>query len=455
MNETHVLTCFLRERGAILALRQGEGAGSYAGLWGVVSDRAEDNSDGAARQVIATETDLGPDDLTVARRGNPFAVEDPALRTRWIVHPSLVDASTRAFEPNRETTEYEWLSPTELLRRETVPGLWGAYERVAPTVETVCRDAEHGSASLSVRALEVLRDRAGVLTIGDRTDAEDIEGDGQSTSDDTADWAELTDLATALLDARSSMAALRNRVNRTMAIAAGIVDGTTAGGTPIGKNDIAEANPRTARAVESAAIVGIERAFRTDAKAGATAAERIDGKTVLTLSRSGTVRDALDSARRVFVAESRPAREGVGVGERLADAGLEVALHTDAAIARVLAEREVDAVLVGADAVFPDGRVLNKSGTRTAALAAAYEGIPCYVVAATDKISTDEQPHLESGPPGALYDGDAPLEVLNPTFDVTPAGLVAAACTERGPLDAEAIDDIAAELRALEAWRKR
>lgn len=454
MDETHVVTCFLREEGAVLALRRSEAVGSYAGKWGAVAGHAEGDPDGAARREIAEETGIDPDDLTFVRGGEPFPVEDSALGTRWIVHPYLFDAPTRSIEPNYETAAYEWLPPTQLRRRETVPDLWASYERVAPTVETVREDADHGSAYLSVRALEVLRDRAGVLATSRRgTDAEGDEDDDRSTAD-AEDWTELTGLATALLNARPSMAALRNRVNRAMATAAGITD-RPAGEPPNGSDDRpAGTDERTARALESAAIDGIERAVRVDREAGAIAAERIDGSTVLTLSRSGTVRDALEGADRVFVAESRPAREGVGVAESLAEAGVAVTLHTDAAIAHVLAEHDIDAVLVGADTVLPDGRVVNKTGTRSAALAAAHEGLPCYVVAATDKVSTDERPHLETGPPEALYDGDATLDTLNPTFDVTPGEFVSAVRTERGALDVTAVGDVADELRTFEAWQE-
>jgi hypothetical protein len=54
-----------------------------------------------------------------------------------------------------------------------------------------------------------------------------------------------------------------------------------------------------------------------------------------------------------------------------------VTVHTDAAVAHVLATHDVDAVVVGADAVLSDGRVVNKTGTRAAAIAAANEGGPC------------------------------------------------------------------------------
>jgi translation initiation factor 2B subunit (eIF-2B alpha/beta/delta family) len=209
-------------------------------------------------------------------------------------------------------------------------------------------------------------------------------------------------------------------------------------------------------AVERAASEALTEAFDADERAAAWPDSPDAPDTVLTLSRSGTVCGAIESAdpSQVFVAESRPAREGVGVAESLAPER-EVTLHTDAAVGHVLATEMVDAVVVGADAVLADGSVVNKTGTRLVALAAAREGVPVYVVCAADKVTPREEPHLESGSPGAVYDGDAPLDVLNPTFDVTPADLVTGVLTDHGALDTASVAEVAAEHASLADWDER
>jgi methylthioribose-1-phosphate isomerase len=132
----------------------------------------------------------------------------------------------------------------------------------------------------------------------------------------------------------------------------------------------------------------------------------------------------------------------------------DVALHTDAAIAHVLATEEVDAVIAGADAILPDGRVVNKTGTRVAGLAAAREGVDCYAVAASDKIRTDREVRLEAGDTAQVYDGTADIEVSNPIFDVTPADVLSGVITERGVLDAAETGDVADEFRDRSRWRE-
>ena len=101
-------------------------------------------------------------------------------------------AARREIDPNWGLPEYEWIHATEIRRRETGPDLWQSYERVRPTVETVAADDEHGSARLSVRALEVLRDAAALA----------------------GDWDGVADVARELLAARPSMAVIENWINR-------------------------------------------------------------------------------------------------------------------------------------------------------------------------------------------------------------------------------------------------
>ncbi len=426
----HVVTAFLRHRSDVCCLRRSDAVGTYRGQWGGVSGFAEGRPDEQVRAEIREETGLEPGEtVSLVRSGRPVEFEDADLEREWVIHPYLFDCDDRGIELSEEHDAAEWIPPTEILAddRETVPELWTAYERVAPTVRSIAADDEHGAAYLSVRALEVLRDRARLLV----AERDEFGADPGGERD------ELAELASRLLEARPSMAVLRNRVNRAMAEA-----------------ETAETDPGAPAVLESA-LSTIDRALEADADAAANAADRLEGG-VATLSRSGTVLEALETGEpaRVFVAESRPAREGISVAETLSETiDGAVTVHTDAAAAHVLASEDIDRVVVGADTVLPDGSVVNKTGTRTLAVAAAREGIPVSVVAATDKVSTREDVNLESGDRSAVYDGDAAIDALNPTFDVTPADCVTEIVTERGALAPAEIEAVAAELRDLGAWR--
>jgi translation initiation factor 2B subunit (eIF-2B alpha/beta/delta family) len=406
---THVVTCFLRHRTAILLGRRSDAVGTYAGRWAGVSGYVEGDPADAerdARREVREET--GRTDATLVRAGDPVGVDDDGRA--WTVHPFLFEVGSRDVSPNEEIAAHEWVSPPAIRERETVPGLWDAYTAVGPTAETVAADRTHGSAWISVRALEALRDRAAVA----------------------ADAAAVATVARELRDARPGMAAVANRVNRVMAEA-----------------------PRTPAVIRDRAAAAAESALDADDGAAARAADRC-GASVVTLSRSGTVRTALERARpAVLIGESRPGREGVDTAAGLAEAGLDVTLTTDAALAAELAAREPDAVLVGADAVLADGSVVNKVGTRGLALAAAREDVPVYAVAAADKVRPDTTVHGETGEAAALYDGAAPVSVANPIFDRTPADLVTGVVTERGVLDADGVRAVAADHRENAGWDER
>ncbi len=420
--DTPVVTCFLRHRGEVLLLKRSAKVGSYRGRWGAVAGYVEGNDpDGSALREIAEETGLR-DGVSLSERGEPIPVEDLELGKRWIVHPYLFDCPSREVRLDWESIEAEWVAPTAILRRDCVPGLWNSYQSVAATLESLSADRRHGSAYLSLRALEVLRDRAGALAF------ESVDG--------ASAWRELKDVASRLLEARPSMTALQNRIHRVM--------------HRVFRNPV----PAT---IEEEAHAAIGRAIDDDYGAADRASALVAGKRVLTFSRSGTVSEALLRARprpEVVVAESRPGLEGASLAEELSSEGLSVTLIPDAGMADALENLAIEIVLVGADSVLPSGSVVNKIGTRLAAIAAhsvsavSARPIPVYAAAATDKISIREDVALESADARDLNEGNANLRVRNPLFEVTPSELIRGIATERGVLPPNAVAPIARELLA-------
>lgn len=169
------------------------------------------------------------------------------------------------------------------------------------------------------------------------------------------------------------------------------------------------------------------------------AAPFLDGM-LYTLSRSGTVEATLlalahaaSESPRIVVSESRPGEEGVGLADALVAAGWRVTLVADAAVGLFLSR--VDAAVIGADSVRPDGDIVNKVGSYPLALAARAANKPLYVLCETLKIAPSGLPLvLESLPaeqPPAQPDS---VTVDTTAFDVTPASLVTRVVTERGAL---------------------
>ena len=142
------------------------------------------------------------------------------------------------------------------------------------------------------------------------------------------------------------------------------------------------------------------------------------------------------SGRRihVYVGETRPLMQGSRLTSwELQRAGIPTTLTTDSAAAELLRTHEIDCVIVGADRIVANGDTANKIGTYGLAVLARHHGVPFYVAAPTSTIDvtieTGAGIPIEQRDPNEL---SAPhgIEVFNPAFDVTPAGLITAIITD-------------------------
>ena len=149
----------------------------------------------------------------------------------------------------------------------------------------------------------------------------------------------------------------------------------------------------------------------------------------------------------VWVDETRPYLQGARLTTwELAQAGVPHTLIPDVAAGHLMANGEVDVILVGADRVAANGDTANKVGTYTLAVLAARHAIPFYVCVPTSSVDLatpdgsaivieERKPEevleirgVRIAPPGT--------QVRNPAFDVTPAELIAGFVTEEGVIRA-------------------
>jgi translation initiation factor eIF-2B subunit delta len=145
-----------------------------------------------------------------------------------------------------------------------------------------------------------------------------------------------------------------------------------------------------------------------DGQAAVTVATQLPDR-VLTLSYSSTVVAAIRLRRplQTVCMRSEPGGEGWRVAEQTRDVTTPILMDDDEALEKVPA----DAVLVGADAVTPDG-VVNKVKTRALADAAQAKGIRRYAVAGATKFVGSSLP-------------------LGPAFELTPLDLFTAIAVPR------------------------
>ncbi|NYI89996.1 methylthioribose-1-phosphate isomerase [Amycolatopsis endophytica] len=147
----------------------------------------------------------------------------------------------------------------------------------------------------------------------------------------------------------------------------------------------------------------------------------------------------------VLADETRPLLQGARLTAwELAEAGVPYRVLPDSAAAAAMARGMVDCVVVGADRIAANGDVANKIGTYGLAIAAARHRLPFVVVAPSSTVD----PELASGDSVVIEERAAEeittfsglpvtpdgTKVFNPAFDVTPAELITAVVTEKGPM---------------------
>lgn len=184
---------------------------------------------------------------------------------------------------------------------------------------------------------------------------------------------------------------------------------------------------------------------------GEIGARRVrDGDTIMTHCNSAAAISIIATAHSqgkdisVITTESRPRWQGHLNLKQLDKLGISTALIVDSAVRYFM--KEVDLVIVGADAVAVNGSVINKIGTSQLALAAREARKNVIIAAETYKFS----PRTISGELVEIEERDfseviskeklggfTKVSVRNPAFDVTPREYVDLIVTEVGAIPPE------------------
>jgi 8-oxo-dGTP pyrophosphatase MutT (NUDIX family) len=97
-------------------------------LWGGVAGYVEELEDpyDTALKEIRQEAGIGVDALELVRKAEPIEFSDTydGRRYDWIVYPFLFHIESKELvRVDWEHEEYRWVSPSELKKFDTVPGL--------------------------------------------------------------------------------------------------------------------------------------------------------------------------------------------------------------------------------------------------------------------------------------------------------------------------------------------
>lgn len=160
----------------------------------------------------------------------------------------------------------------------------------------------------------------------------------------------------------------------------------------------------------------------------------------------GVITEAAKAGKvdKVWVSETRPLLQGGRLtAYEMVEAKISHQIITDSMAAYLMAQKEVDLVVVGADRIAVNGDVANKIGTYSLAVACHSHGVPFYVAAPATtydpdcnsgcEIPIEQRPAEEvkgfrfepkdDSAGGVAWSPEA-SEVFNPAFDVTPSRLI-------------------------------
>jgi len=190
----------------------------------------------------------------------------------------------------------------------------------------------------------------------------------------------------------------------------------------------------------------IERAAKALGIIGKIGSRRIqNGDVIMTHCNSNAALSIIATAFEdgkdisVIATESRPRRQGLLTIRHLNNFGIPTTLIIDSAVRYHM--KEVDKVVVGADAIASNGALVNKIGTSQLALA-AHEARKSFMVAAEtfkfspntilgNPIEIEERSSDEIIDPVLLADFPQ-VQVRNPVFDFTPAKYIDMIVTDIG-----------------------
>jgi 8-oxo-dGTP pyrophosphatase MutT (NUDIX family) len=131
VTEHPVVTAFLRrDDGRVLLLRRSERVGSFQGRWAGVSGFLEDPTPIAqAYREIAEETGIRGSELSLEVEGAPVYARSG--QEVYVVHPFLFRVGSAEVRLDWEHTDFDWVDPSEIRSRQTVPKLDRAWDAVA------------------------------------------------------------------------------------------------------------------------------------------------------------------------------------------------------------------------------------------------------------------------------------------------------------------------------------
>ena len=168
------------------------------------------------------------------------------------------------------------------------------------------------------------------------------------------------------------------------------------------------------------------------------------GQKIFTHCHSKTVEDIFIKAKKqnkvfsLFNTETRPLFQGRITAKNLLEHKIPVTMVADSAAEFLISETSgkdlmMDLVILGADAILPDGSIINKIGSYGIALSCFYTKVPLYIACSLLKLDADGVITIELRSEQEIWPHKPKnLRIINFAFDKIPAQFITGFITEFG-----------------------
>jgi len=186
-----------------------------------------------------------------------------------------------------------------------------------------------------------------------------------------------------------------------------------------------------------------------------------NNENIFTHCHSSVVEESFKQAKkqgrkfRVFNTETRPLFQGHITAKNLLKAGIPVTMVVDSSagflISRYSGKRlMMDKVIIGCDAILPDGSIINKIGSFGISVVAFEEKVPVYIIASLLKFHPKSWITIEERSPKEVWK-NAPknLKIINFAFDIVPAKYITGIICEAGLIKPK---EVQKEIREIYPW---
>lgn len=147
----------------------------------------------------------------------------------------------------------------------------------------------------------------------------------------------------------------------------------------------------------------------------------------------------------IYVTHTEPLHQGRITAGNLISRGIKTVMINDNYGPALLSnnkENTIEAVIIGADVLFSDKGIINKTGSYGLSLSAFFHHLPVYVVASLLKFQI-EKPVIEEREGNEIWENHPKnLEIKNPAFDFVPYNFITGLITEAGLVKPENIHDM-------------